>query len=156
MTSRARMRLRLLGRLALAGDGGAAPIRLSTRKCGALLAFLAISGEQTASREKLATLLWGSCPDQQARQSLRQALALLRKELGDAAFFESDKTTVRLTEDAWSVDLHDFEALARSLNADELAQAGELFGGPFLQDFNFEEEAFNEWLIEQRHRVERA
>jgi DNA-binding SARP family transcriptional activator len=73
---------------------------LSTRKCGALLAFLATRSEQTASREELATLLWGSCPDQQVRQSLRQALALLRKELGEADVLFSDKSTVRLVPDA--------------------------------------------------------
>jgi len=45
MTSRPCIRLRLLGRFALGLDGDVAPIRLSTRKSGALLAFLATSPE---------------------------------------------------------------------------------------------------------------
>src|SRR3979411_2294409 len=91
MTSSTRLHLRLLGRFALtAGEGDTTPIRLSTRKAGALLAYLAMSPDQTASREELAALLWGNCPDQPARQSLRQALASLRKELGDAQAFTPD------------------------------------------------------------------
>src|SRR5436190_14511767 len=100
----ARIRLRLLGRLALAHSDVPAPIRLSTRKAGALIAYLAMSPEQTASREQLATLLWGSCTDQQARQSLRQALALLRKDLRSSHVFSADTAVVRLQPGLWSVD----------------------------------------------------
>src|SRR5438093_13141914 len=97
MTNSARFHLRLLGRFALtAGEGDSTPIRLSTRKAGALLAYLAMSPDQTASREELAALLWGDCLDQQARHSLRQALASLRKELGDARVFTADTKMVRL------------------------------------------------------------
>src|SRR4051812_38819331 len=86
MASRCIMRLRLLGRFALgSGDHESAPIQLPTRKTGALLAYLAMSRDYAASREELAALLWGGCSDQQARQSLRQALALLRKELGSSS-----------------------------------------------------------------------
>ena len=149
------MRLRLLGRLALTGEDGL-PVRLVTRKCGALLAYLATCPEQSASREQLATLLWGGCADAQARQSLRQALVLLRKELNAGELFEADKTHVRLTPGAWSIDLAAFEALARSAEPQLLAQAGALFSGAFLQDFHLDEESFTEWLREQRNRVERA
>src|SRR6478672_8748708 len=155
MTLPARMRLRLLGRLALTGEDSL-PIRLVTRKCGALLAYLATCPEQAASREQLATLLWGGCADAQARQSLRQALVLLRKELNAGELFTADKTHVRLMPGAWSIDLAAFEALARSAEPQLLAQAGALFGGAFLQDFHLDEEAFDEWLGEQRNRVERA
>src|SRR6186997_3234916 len=85
LTSPARIRLRLLGRLALV-RGDDMPVRLSTRKAGALIAYLAMQEDQAASREELATLLWGSCSDPQARQSLRQALAFLRKDLGSPDF----------------------------------------------------------------------
>src|SRR5205085_7323916 len=71
-----RIRLRLLGRLAISFVDQGDPIKLSTRKCGALLAYLAMSPEQTARREELAALLWGDCSEPQARQSLRQALTL--------------------------------------------------------------------------------
>ena len=58
MTASACIRLRLLGRLVLTRAGDPAPVRLSTRKAGALIAYLAMSPDQAASREELATLLW--------------------------------------------------------------------------------------------------
>jgi DNA-binding SARP family transcriptional activator len=60
------------------------PIAISAKKNRALLAVLALSPGMTATRERLAGLLWGDRPDEQARSSLRQSLAALRKELGDA------------------------------------------------------------------------
>jgi TolB-like protein/DNA-binding SARP family transcriptional activator/Tfp pilus assembly protein PilF len=157
MTSSARFHLRLLGRFALtAGEGDSAPIRLSTRKTGALLAYLAMSPDQTASREELAALLWGSCPDQQARQSLRQALASLRKELGDVQVFTADTKMARLEPGHWAVDARDFETLARSSRPDDLERAGRLLTGAFLHGLNIDEEAFDEWLNAQRLRMQLA
>src|SRR5689334_22308345 len=119
----ARIRLRLLGRFALGAGDEPVPIRLSTRKAGALLAYLAMAPEQTASREELATLLWGSCSDQQARASLRQALALLRKELNWSHFFVADAAVVRLQPGLWSVDAREFEELSKAAEGKDLARA---------------------------------
>src|SRR5258705_5095142 len=127
MTPPARIQLRLLGRLTLACSDEPAPIRLSTRKAGALIAYLAMSPEQTASREQLATLLWGGCTDQQARQSLRQALALLRKDLRWSHFFSADTAVVRLQAGLWSVDAREFEDLSTSSEPRDLARAADLF-----------------------------
>src|SRR4051812_42102650 len=112
MTPPARIRLRLLGRPVLTRGEDPAPIRLSTRKVSALVAYLATNPDQTASREELATLLWGSCSEQQARQSLRQALAFLRKDLGSPNFFTADADVVRLQPGFWSVDALEFETLS--------------------------------------------
>src|SRR5690242_8722751 len=117
MNPSACIRLRLLGRLALTFGDDSTPVRLSTRKSGALLACLAMAPEQTVSREELATLLWGSCSDQQARQSLRQALASLRKELPVADCFMADTKVVRLLPGVWSIDACEFETLSRSTAA---------------------------------------
>jgi DNA-binding SARP family transcriptional activator len=58
----------------------------------ALLAYLAIEreafGRREHTREALTTLLWGEFPELQARASLRQALAQLRRVLGDALVIE--------------------------------------------------------------------
>src|ERR1041384_6705447 len=112
MTPLARIRLRLLGRPVVTRGDDPAPVRLSTRKVSALVAYLAMSPGQTASREELATLLWGSCSDQQARQSLRQALAFLRKDLASPQTFDADSNVVRLTPGLWSVDALEFETLS--------------------------------------------
>jgi DNA-binding SARP family transcriptional activator len=63
----ARIQLRLLGRLALAYGDVPAPVALDPQS-GCAHCHLAMSPEQTASREQLATLLLGGCTDQQARQ----------------------------------------------------------------------------------------
>jgi DNA-binding SARP family transcriptional activator/TolB-like protein len=150
------MRLRLLGRLAVIPDGRSSPVQLPTRKTGALLAYLGMSRDYSASREELAALMWGGCSDQQARQSLRQALALLRKELGSSALLTPDAKVVRLDPARWSIDARDFEVLARSLNADQLGRAVELFTGDFLSGLNLDDEAFAEWVSSQRTRLQQV
>ena len=155
MTLSARFRLRLLGRLELSIDDGTS-VRLSTRKAGALIAYLAMAPAHTASREELATLLWGSCSDQQARQSLRQALVLLRKDLKQPDFIRSNTDRVEFLPEQWWVDACEFERLTKSSDRTELSQAAGLFGGEFLAGFSLDEEGFGEWAAGQRQRMQRA
>jgi hypothetical protein len=88
-------------------------------------------------------------------QSLRQALVLLRKELGHA-YFVADTKLSRLQPDLWSIDVHEFDRLRRSSNPAELERAGQLFGGEFLNGLNIDEEGFGEWLNNQRLRWQLA
>jgi hypothetical protein len=76
----AKFRLSLLGRFDLTGPDG--PVDLPSKKLAGLLAYLACSAPVPQPREKLATLLWGSHFEAQARQNLRQALFRLRQTLG--------------------------------------------------------------------------
>lgn len=62
----------------------------------ALLAYLAIE-RRAHARDALTTLLWGEFPEAQARASLRQALAHLRRALGDVLVVEREH--VRLEAD---------------------------------------------------------
>ena len=156
MTPCACIRLRLLGRLVLTRAGDPAPIRLSTRKVGALVAYLAMSPDQAASREELATLLWGDCSDSQARQSLRQALAFLRKDLGSPDFFTADTDMVRLAPGLWSVDALEFEPLSKSQDPGDLDKAADFYCGDFLAGLNIEEDGFAEWVRTQRARAQLA
>src|SRR4029079_358081 len=111
---------------------------------------------QTGSREELATLLWGETPEAQARQSLRQALAGLRKDLDGDEWLDITQETVRLRPGLWSVDALEFESLARSDSADDLDRAALLFGGEILQDCAGDEEGFGDWLLTQRERTQRV
>src|SRR3984893_7283085 len=130
------MRLRLLGRFGVAApDDVFMSIQLPTKKTGALLAYLGMSSDYTASREELAALLWGSGSDQQARQSLRQALASVRKDLRSPNVLSADNEVVRLQPGIWSVDALELEALADSPKLEDLECAVELFGGEFLSGF---------------------
>ena len=150
------MHLQLLGRFAVTRPDDESPIQLPARKTRALLAYLGMSRDYTAGREELAALLWGGCSEQQARQSLRQALALVRKELGSCPLFTADTMVVRLDPARWSIDARDFETLARSAKAEDLARAAQLFAGEFLSGLNIEEETFEEWVKGQRTRMQVA
>src|ERR1051326_2452203 len=74
------LRLELLGDLQIRAGNGALAV-ISAKKAQALLAYLAVKPSQRVSREKIAALLWSSTGPDQARQSLRQTLSMLRKEL---------------------------------------------------------------------------
>ena len=81
------------------------------RKVESLLAYLVLNPEKHA-REKLAALLWGDVPDEQARHSLRTALAALRKALGDDILL-ADRETVQLNPSiSLRVDVREFEQRA--------------------------------------------
>ena len=71
----AKVNLALLGGLRLQTDPGE-PIPLSTKKAGALLAYLALHPGRARARPKLAALLWGNRTEVQARDSLRQVAGL--------------------------------------------------------------------------------
>src|SRR4051794_18937608 len=77
-------RLSLLGDFSLFDPAGR-PVTLASKKYRLLLAILALSPGKSASREALAGALWGEHSDEQAKSSLRQALAVLRKDLAGAA-----------------------------------------------------------------------
>src|SRR5574341_445069 len=103
------IRLYLLGSFRLEREGRTTHLR--TRKVESLFAYLALFSE-AHTREKLAALLWGDSTDEQARHSLRTALAALRKELGDEILI-TDRETVQLNPDPplW-VDALEFQAQA--------------------------------------------
>jgi predicted ATPase/DNA-binding SARP family transcriptional activator len=133
-------RLYLLGAFRL--EIGKQPIRLPTRKVESLLAFLALS-PQPHTREKLAALLWGDFTDEQARHSLRTALATLRKELrGDTLL--ADRETVQLNPDCplW-VDAREFEQTV----SNNPQSAVELYQGDLLTDF------YDDWILQERERL---
>lgn len=120
-----------------------------------MLAILALSPGLSASREKLAGLLWGDRPEEQARASLRQALAVLRKDLrdGNERLLVSTEDTIRLVAGRVRIDLTDFLALSKSGDTADLLAAAELYRGEFLADFPFREEAVNNWIAEERRQL---
>ena len=147
--------LRVLGEIAAGHDETfRPPIVFSTRKVGALLSVLALSPRQSASREHLASLLWGNSSDRQARQSLRQALVLLRKDVRPYEIVDADAHTVRLRPGAVWVDALELEGLADCADFGDLQRTMELFRGEFLAGLSIKEELFENWLQQQRRRFE--
>jgi DNA-binding SARP family transcriptional activator len=136
-------RLKLLGRFELSGPEG--PIELPNKKLATLLAYLACCAPEPQSREKLATLLWGSHFDAQARQNLRQALFRLRRALGHDALI-GDGDEIALAPDVVDCDVARLKALSGEGSRTSLAAAADLYRDPLLADVNIEEEAWADCL----------
>jgi TolB-like protein/DNA-binding SARP family transcriptional activator len=148
--------LLLLGRFAVRLDCGA-PISILSKKGAALLAYLAMQPDYKASRERLATLLWGDRPNNLARQNLRQCLFSLRREVPEVASLLCLETeSVGLISNGLAVDARDFAALAAADDPEALARASDLYIGPFVPDLGPASEEFDEWARGERARLEAA
>jgi DNA-binding SARP family transcriptional activator/TolB-like protein/Tfp pilus assembly protein PilF len=151
------LRLRLLGGFAACIDGTPErPVRVSSRKGRALLAYVAAQPEHRANREQLANLLWCDRGDALARHNLRQCLLLLRRELGAAAgdvlIVAGDE--VALDSHNVTVDVRAFQSLAGSERLEDLVQATSLYRGEFLAGLSLDTDCFNDWLLGERGRLE--
>jgi DNA-binding SARP family transcriptional activator/TolB-like protein/Tfp pilus assembly protein PilF len=130
-------------------------LRISSRKGQALLAYLAMHPDRSASREHLAALFWGERRDDQARHNLRQCLVTLRRDLlkGDADILVVDASTVGLRAECVSVDADEFVSVADSPEASDLERAATLYRGEFLSEFTLEE-AFDSWVQRTRSQLD--
>src|SRR5262245_24774527 len=103
--------LRILGGFELrAADGR--DLTPPGKKLRALIVCLALSPEAPWSRERLAALLWDDRDEEQARGSLRQALAELRRLLGEPDPLLADRETISLKPSGVDVDALEFARLA--------------------------------------------
>jgi DNA-binding SARP family transcriptional activator len=150
------LKLQLLGGFSLVDETSARPIRISSRKGRALLAYLAMRPNCRASREQLADLLWSDGVDAQARHSLRQCLVQLRRDFAavdpDLLILTDDEVVLLATR--FPVDVVEFQLLAASSQPQDLARAGALYCGELLQGLSIDVEAFDQWLQDERRRLE--
>jgi DNA-binding SARP family transcriptional activator len=130
---------------------------LPTKKAQALLAYLAARPGQAHPRDKLAALLWGGTPERQARDSLRHALAALRRALaltdGHPAPLRVDGQALALDPEVVAVDVVTFERRAAEGTPQALEEAAELYGGDLLLGFALSEPLFEDWLVAERERL---
>jgi TolB-like protein/DNA-binding SARP family transcriptional activator/Flp pilus assembly protein TadD len=139
--------VRVLGGFELIGaDGGS--LALSGRKLRALVALLALPPSLGWSREQLTALLWGDRDEELARGSLRQALAELRRLIGDAPLV-ADRETVALDPAAVTIDAIEFAALSAGGQWDKAAT---LYRGDLLAGVSLPNGAFADWLLVERTR----
>jgi DNA-binding SARP family transcriptional activator/TolB-like protein/tetratricopeptide (TPR) repeat protein len=150
--------LRLLGPFAIeANVGRPIPIAVRSRKARALLAYLAMQRDYRATREELATLLWGDGSDQQARHSLRQCLIALRQDLGlGSEILALDREAIWLRVQSVSVDARSFIAYAHATEPDALTRAAALWRGAFLPDLTLDIEEFGSWQRQEADRLAAA
>jgi DNA-binding SARP family transcriptional activator len=149
----AKVNLALLGSLRLQTDGGE-PVPLSTKKASALLAYLALHPGQPQARPKLAALLWGNHSELQARDSLRQALSLVRKALShvDPRALVAYEDTISFGPTALTTDAIVFGDLVGQPKAEGLEQAIALYGGELLEGFQVAAPEFESWATTERER----
>jgi TolB-like protein/Flp pilus assembly protein TadD len=134
------------------------PVEVSGKKNRALLTYLALHADKKLTREKLIGLLWSDRGEAQARNSLRQALAALRRDLSgiEPPPLTIDGDTVVLVGAAVSTDVGAFEELAASASADQLRQAAKLYEGDLLDGLAVRDPAFDDWLTFERSRLREA
>jgi DNA-binding SARP family transcriptional activator len=152
------MRLELLGDLLIRSADGSL-VTIGSKKSQALLAYLAIKPGQHVSREKLAGLLWSSTGPDQARQSLRQTLSSVRKDLSHIApdhkllIEESDLLSL---DRSVSCDVAEMESLIAAGAEEALKNAIDLYRGDFLDGFSINEERFDQFVTGERDRLHRV
>lgn len=152
------LQLELLGDFRMRSESGAL-VNISAKKSQAMLAYLGVKPAQLVSRDKMAGLLWSSTATEQARQSLRQTLSSLRKELAqispDRKILVEEGDFLSLDPALVSVDVADFEKLASAANDESLARAVAAYRGDFLEGFELDEEKFDQWVLAERDRLHR-
>jgi len=140
-------RLATLGRLCLTDAND--QIVANGGKHLVLLAYLARSSPRPVRREVLATLLWGEKDETRARQSLRQALLRLKRELGECLQVSADAAAVV------SVEL-DIAAFESEVEAGRLSDAVARWRGDFLlEQEDAGSEDYRAWIDGERAGLRR-
>jgi DNA-binding SARP family transcriptional activator/tetratricopeptide (TPR) repeat protein len=143
------LHLQTLGALRLSGPDG--ELLHGRRRELVLLVHLARHAPRAVSRQQLAELLWGGRDDARARQSLRQALYVLRSALG--AVLDIDAEHVRLAADAVELDAAAFE---RDVANDRLAAAVSRWEGDFLAGMeDLGDDTYRAWVEVERESLRR-
>ena len=153
MTERA-VRLNFFGEFRAWADGGAVDVKL--KRARLLLAYLVLAPSGRASREELMALLWSERGEAQARQSLRQTVAVIRKAFlarnidlvhGDAEAVVIDLKTV-------TSDVAAFRHLAAKNSIEDLQSATALYAGDFLASLSVPDLCAEDWMLARRNELQ--
>ncbi len=145
----AALRLDLLGGFRLQASDGRV-VEVAAKKSRALLGILALAPNAEATRDRLIGLLWSDRGEEQARSSLRQALAGLHKDFAMLAADPLLTNGDRVALDPAQVSIDALDFLSASASDAELSQAAALYRGPFLDGIGIADDAFEDWLREAR------
>jgi len=149
------LKLNILGRFEARLPSGEI-MSLPTRKTETLLTYLAlVPGPH--SRDHLANLLWGDRGEQQARNSLRQALNALKKlcDKLEPQPLQIEHQTVNLVNHLVEIDAVKLEELIQDQTPQAAAQAIKLYRGEFLEGVVVRDSNGEEWLAAERDRFRR-
>jgi DNA-binding SARP family transcriptional activator len=141
------IRLRTLGTLDVTVDGAEAPPELQWKKNVALLLYLARAPTRRCTREHLIGLLWPDKDDTAARQSVREAIRVLRNYVGEDRL-KTAGDQIQLLDGAVDLDTDQFDKLVMH---QDWARATPLIGGEFARGFRIPgASAFEDWLMAER------
>ncbi len=118
-----------------------------------LCAYLALPSGGAYPRERLAHLFWGDRADEQARGSLRNALASIRRLLGHDVLNVS-QDSIAFDPQTVDVDAERFATLIEENTPDSLAQAAALYRGSLLEGYSDNSDEFDAWLRRERQRLD--
>jgi TolB-like protein len=148
--------IRILGGMELKSSAGEA-LRLPTRKTSLLLAALALAGRNGLHRQKLCDTFWADSGDAQARSSLRQALAAIRRVIASDRsdiHIGGDLETVELVVRPQDVDVRLFDRLIGEGEPLQLAAAAECYQGDLLAGFGLPE-PLDQWFAPHQRSYRR-
>jgi DNA-binding SARP family transcriptional activator len=146
------IRLQLLGGLAVGRSDSSPETPTKRRRNLAVLTIVAAAAPRPVARDKILALLWPESDDERARNSLRQELYALRRDLGEELFLPESAAGLQLDPAHIEVDLWEFRArLAAGAYADAVAA----YRGPFLDGFHVPGVGeFSHWLDGERLKLE--
>ncbi len=146
------LKLKLLGGAAIQWGSSGKEIEFSTRKAKALVIFLAMAPNMRVTRSKLADLLWERSAEEQARASLRQTLANVRKALtvNDQCLLETSSEEIYLQANSVDVDALRFDEQQQGQDVKSTEDTVALYRGVFLDGFSIHADQFEAWIREKR------
>ena len=140
------IRFQTLGTLDVTLNGAEAPSQLRWKKNIALLLYLARAPKRRCTREQLIGLLWPDKDDDAARQSVREAIRVVRQYVGESLTTTGD--VVQLLAGAVELDADQLETLVQQR---DWTHATPLINGHFLDGFKVPDAAgFEDWLTVER------
>lgn len=144
------LELRTFGGLSLDGAAGSVTGAVTQRRPLALLALLAVAGERGMSRDKLLAYLWPESDTAAARNSLKQIVFTLRRDLhAPAAVLGTSQ--LRLNPAIITSDVGEFEA---ALDRGQPERAIAIYRGPFLDGFHVRRApSFERWQQAEADRL---
>ena len=168
-----RLDLSLLGKPEMRLDGNIVE-NLESEKARALLFYITAEADRSHRRAELAEMFWPNKPEGYGRNSLKQALAILRKALRDRdseePFLLTSNRDVHLNAGSshW-VDIAEFKKTIETVNkhahqsvdtcescAKNLMKVSDLYRGDFLAGFYLPDcQEFEEWVIVNREAYQR-
>jgi DNA-binding SARP family transcriptional activator len=144
---------------------------LASDKVRALLTYLAVESDRAHRRSALAEMFWPNRQQGVGRKNLKQALANLRKVLGDR---ERPNPFLLVSRDQIQFDLscsvqldvrEYLDAVEAGIDLDHadcaarlahLQRAVDLYRGDFLEDFSLDDcQEFEEWVVVRREALRR-